>query len=90
MSDNPWLIYIAAEVTAETLPKSIKRMYYLHRFAKGKVCRDCQFLERFYYHNNTYFKCNQYGITHGAATDWRLHWSACGLYQEKDASLPEN
>jgi hypothetical protein len=85
MSDNPWLIFIAAEIAnSDNLPKSIKRMYYLHRFAKGKVCRDCEFMIKHGGNTRDYFKCQHYGITNGAATDWRAHWNACGLYKERE------
>lgn len=31
-------------------------------------------------HAKQYYKCEAYGISASMATDWRLKWEACGLY----------
>ena len=49
--------------------------------AQGRACAACKHLLRFVY-NNTYFKCQERGVTHGHATDHRKKWPACRLFEE--------
>lgn len=32
---------------------------------------------------NTYLKCERFGNSGGAATDWRANWPACGLFEKR-------
>jgi hypothetical protein len=65
---------------APGLPKRIQLMYARNGRVDGK-CKDCIFLRRLGGYAGTYFKCSQSKLTHGAATDWRAGWDACGLYE---------
>ena len=50
-------------------------------------CATCPHLITENYHNHIYYKCKLYGLSHGEATDWRLHYQACGMYGvEQDMS----
>ena len=46
---------------------------------EGAVCRDCRWLISFAYSRN-YYKCELRGMTHGAGTDHRVRWPACGQF----------
>ena len=43
-------------------------------------CKDCPHLIGGKYHDRQLYKCELYGLTHSAATDWRLSYQACGMY----------
>lgn len=43
-------------------------------------CRDCCHLISGDYHDRRYYKCELYGMSHSEATDWRLSYQACGMY----------
>lgn len=43
-------------------------------------CKDCDHLISGRYHDHIYHKCELYGLTHSEATDWRLSYQACGMY----------
>ena len=43
-------------------------------------CRDCCHLISGKYHDKRYHKCELYGMSHSEATDWRLSYQACGMY----------
>ena len=67
--------------------KSIERMHLRHGVTGGQRCGDCAHL---FDHRGDYaghfFKCHQHGYTNGPATDWRLKWPACGLFQKRDGT----
>lgn len=46
----------------------------------GLRCRDCKHCLTYDYHNRRYYKCKLYGLSNSEATDWRLSWPACGMY----------
>ncbi len=48
-------------------------------------CRDCCHLISGSYHDKRYHKCELYGMSHSEATDWRLSYLACGMY-----NVPQN
>lgn len=49
----------------------------------GAVCGQCIHLVGWAY-SKTYWKCSQRGdLTHGAKTDQKKRWMACGLFREK-------
>jgi hypothetical protein len=81
--DNPWLFFIKAESEQPNIPRSIKSMYFKYRRTQGKLCRNCKALIHHSGNTKLYLKCEKYGITNGAATDWRAKWDACGLFEEK-------
>jgi hypothetical protein len=51
---------------------------------KGKTCKTCHYLIKTKYHGKVYYKCDWRGITASAASDIRLKWNACRLYEEQD------
>ncbi len=55
------------------------------RGPEGARCGDCRFQIVTGRGSRRYFKCRKRGITHGAATDIRLKWNACGLFVKKGA-----
>lgn len=60
------------------LPPQIAAMYRAHgKSLSGLTCGDCAHLIDSPTHGKKYFKCELYGITRGAATDWRKKWKAC-------------
>jgi hypothetical protein len=46
----------------------------------GATCRTCVHLMRLAHHDRTYRKCALRSVTHGAATDHRAGWPACGRF----------
>lgn len=63
--------------------KKIEAMYLL--FGAGpadKTCRDCENLVTNQY-ANVYHKCRLYGIRCSEATDWRVRWPACGMFDRE-------
>jgi hypothetical protein len=65
--------------------KRIDRMHLVHGVVSDKRCGDCVHL---YQHRGDYagafYKCHQYGYSNGAGTDWRLFWTACGLFADRE------
>ena len=60
-----------------------RKIYAMHRLygTCGVMrCKDCDHLIGNKYHDRRYYKCELYGITGSEATDWRLSYQACGLY----------
>ncbi len=87
---NPWDEWLkTAELDPEyaRLPERIRFMRSRHGKRADHRCKECASLRRFFYHTKTYNKCQRYGITHGAATDWRLNWPACGLFKDRGAPV---
>lgn len=66
------------------LPQRIKTMHSIYGVIENEKCGDCKFFERFHYHNKLYFKCSKTKITHGAGTDWRVNWQACGKFEIRE------
>ena len=64
-------------------PSPHQQMLRLYGQKRGFVCRDCKHLVATG-KNATYYRCGKYGVTSGAATDWRWKWAACGLFQLRE------
>lgn len=47
----------------------------------GAQCKDCVHLLRNYHHNQTYFKCDLYKLSHGKSSDFRKSWPACKKFE---------
>lgn len=63
-------------------PPRLLKMWAVHgRAAEGVTCKTCCHCLPFDYHNKRYYKCDQFKITNGAGTDWRIRWPACGKHQ---------
>ncbi len=62
--------------------RKIDAMHYHHGTSPGNKCRDCCNLVGGEYHDKHYYKCEAYGLTHSEASDWRLRYDACGLFNK--------
>lgn len=86
MTDDAWaaLRQQRDHLAAAKQAKRIDRMHALHGVAQGRVCGDCAHCRR----TNRdmarqVWKCSAYGDSRSAATDWRLRWVACGLFEAR-------
>lgn len=48
----------------------------------GDTCKTCFHLHDEGYRGRSYYKCECYGITASEASDWRLKYPSCGLYNK--------
>lgn len=60
--------------------RKINAMHKEYGVEWGKTCKDCSHCMRYAPTDRHYYKCELYGITGSEATDWRLSWVACGMY----------
>jgi len=74
--------YVARTPLAGLHPR-IQAMHKRHGSTLDKTCKDCKWLIKQNGGTRDYFKCYKSNITHGAATDWRQSWPACGLYEKE-------
>ncbi len=63
------------------LPVRITAMYSLYGKTEGEKCGQCNHIICVV-RSRTYFKCSQSRMSHGAATDWRMRWTACGKFEK--------
>lgn len=66
-------------------PDIVRKIDLMHRLfgkCEREKCADCSHLYRRDY-GGTYYKCEIYGNSHAATTDWRLKYDACGLFNKK-------
>ena len=84
-------IYPNAHVTNAMQPSGVTDMSKLKidlmhlMFGKDKdenTCKTCSHLQHLYHRSRSYYKCECYGITASIASDWRLKYRACGLYNK--------
>ena len=64
----------------------ISTMHRLFGKTEGQRCKDCDHLIR-YKANRTYYKCQWYGESSSEATDWRLKYDACGLFNKPNGDI---
>ena len=64
----------------------IDSMHLTYGAKEGCRCGDCCNLVSLQ-HSRICYKCLAYGMTGSRASDWRMKWVACGLYN-KDISVP--
>jgi hypothetical protein len=72
---------IASDFTPRDLKKNeAMRFHYGKR--DDKKCGDCGYLLETSWERGptSYFKCEKFGISASAATDWRKKYLACGLW----------
>ena len=65
--------------------KRMKRIQLMHnKFGThpGEHCGNCMQLSENIC-SNKYFKCQLYGVSASAATDWRYRWPACGKFEPR-------
>jgi hypothetical protein len=61
-----------------------KQLTILHgQDARGRTCGECGGLVRIHYNGRNYLKCPLGPHSHGAATDWKTSWRACGRIMER-------
>lgn len=68
---------------AEGMERTIRKIDLMHQkfgVKEGYKCRDCNHLVSGRYHDKVLHKCSVYGMTHSEASDWRLKYTACGLF----------
>lgn len=66
----------------QSLPRRHKDMIAMYGEMPGERCGDCVHFISISY-ANTYHKCDLTRMTHGAATDWRVNWPACGRWEAR-------
>ena len=59
--------------------KKIDAMHNLFGYGDGK-CGTCSHFRRWNYRGEVLQKCDVYGTTNSAATDWAQRYDGCGLY----------
>ncbi|MBM4048296.1 MAG: hypothetical protein FJ279_24605 [Planctomycetes bacterium] len=65
------------------LTRRILDMHKTFGLAPGAVCGDCRHFQGISF-ARTYYKCDLTVMTHGAATDWRATWPACGRFEKRE------
>ena len=63
---------------------TIRKIDLMHRqfgFSPGHKCQYCDNLI-VQQANRRYYKCEVYGVTDSEASDWRLSYDACGMYNK--------
>ena len=58
-------------------------MYEMFGRTAGKTCRDCENCGLHEVGNRTVYKCEVYGVTWSAATDWAIGKEACGMFDKQ-------
>jgi len=80
-----WQAKILAETeTIKAASPAIRPMYAAYGRTAGKICGQCAHLVADGHHNKTYYKCELARMSHGAGTDFRRKWEACGKFEEED------
>lgn len=59
--------------------RKIDLMHNQFGFSPGNKCKTCDNLIC-QIANRRWYKCTVYGVTDSAASDWRLSYDACGMY----------
>ena len=70
------------------LRRKIDLMHDLFGKIEDQKCRDCNNLACGTYHDKTLRKCRVYGLTHSEASDWRLKYTACGMFNREFSGPP--
>ena len=60
--------------------RKINAMHAHFGTCEGVQCKGCRHLISGEWHDRRYHKCELYGLSHSEATDWRLSYQACGMY----------
>lgn len=63
--------------------RKINAMHKRFGICLGKYCRDCDHCISGEWYGKRYHKCELYGMSHSEATDWRLSWIACGMFNKQ-------
>jgi hypothetical protein len=65
-------------------PDRIKTMWKMYGRNDGNFCQSCVHLLHKGSKRKSYLKCDKTIITHGAGSDWRAGFPACGTYQGRE------
>lgn len=60
--------------------KKLEIMHSLYGRRDREVCRRCKHFCKLRPGKKNLYKCRVYGITQSEATDWRLSYKACGMF----------
>jgi len=60
--------------------RRIHAMHRRHGIEWQQTCKNCCHLISGEWRGKRYHKCDLYGMSHSEATDWRLSWMACGMF----------
>lgn len=61
--------------------KAIEKMHQLFGVSEQHSCKDCEHLGA-HIANRKWYKCEVYGFSCSEASDWRLKWQACGMFNK--------
>ena len=59
--------------------RKIEAMHAAYGISSDHKCKDCNHLCCHEY-SRYYYKCRLYGLSASDATDWRVGWTACGMW----------
>lgn len=62
--------------------RKIELMHQMFGKIEGKQCLDCSHLCS-YTQSRKWYKCEVYGLSSSEASDWRLKYPACGLFNKE-------
>lgn len=65
--------------------KRIELMHERHGVETGRHCGECVHFLVKKWAGQTYFKCERYGNSNAASTDWRRSWIACGQFKKNES-----
>lgn len=60
--------------------RKIGRMWEYFGISPGRICGECKHFT--YPGQNAYHKCDVYGRSSSASTDWNVNWEACGAFDK--------
>lgn len=72
-----------------SMPKRISEMHTLFGLTAYRCCGQCAFLQQ-HRQGGTWYKCLKSDVSSGVATDWRMRWPACGLFEERYKTIMQN
>ena len=70
------------------MKRKIELMHYQFGITPGKMCRECLNLVSYRCRGTNYYKCAVYGETSSEASDWRLKYQACGMFNKEWTGSP--
>jgi hypothetical protein len=85
---------LEADARKKKATRKIERMHVIYGKHEGAKCGDCvHFYGKSY--ARTYHKCELFGDSGGPATDWLVHFVACGKFEPRggegqDVTLPSD
>jgi hypothetical protein len=80
MKAPEWILF--PDNHEKPLPKLILQMHAKYGATSDRRCKSCVHLTHYDY-TRRYYKCEIYGESNSAATDWRVNYPACGKWEAK-------